>query len=222
MELKDIKIGMKIELLGKHGVGDKYNNIEDWFKTYKEREEVQQIKKQGYGVITEIKGCKEVWVSDSIENISWVFLPSDLEPYEEESFEETQENKTPKEWLLTPFTILTARNDVRVIVLENEKAYDISHGCLWCGELDEKYDENLKYIEQELKKFDIMKIEYKDKIVWERNVNYVSFDEAVKSGRRIRNEKWANFYTLQDVIAMWNVYLESTAREEITGLWEIE
>ena len=217
MELKDVKVGIKVELLGKHGAGDKYDNVEDWFKIYKERKEVQQIKKQGYGIVVKIDEDGEIMVGDSISNNVWLFLPSDLKPYEE-----AQENKTPKEWLLTPFTILTARNDVRVIVLENEKAYDVSHGCLWCGELDEKYDENLKYIEQELKKFDIMKIEYKDKIVWERKVNYVSFDEAVKSGRRIRNEKWANFYTLQGIIEMWNVYSESTAREEISGLWEIE
>ena len=217
MELKDVKVGIKVELLGKHGAGDKYDNVEDWFKIYKERKEVQQIKKQGYGIVVKIDEDGEIMVGDSISNNVWLFLPSDLKPYEE-----AQENKTPKEWLLTPFTILTARNDVRVIVLENEKAYDVSHGCLWCGELDEKYDENLKYIEQELKKFDIMKIEYKDKIVWERKVNYVSFDEAVKSGKRIRNEKWNNFYTLQGIIEMWNVYSESTAREEISGLWEIE
>ena len=217
MELKDVKVGIKVELLGKHGAGDNYNNVEDWFKTYNERKEIQQIKKQGYGIVVKIDEDGEIMVGDSISNNVWLFLPSDLKPYEE-----AQENKTPKEWLLTPFTILTARNDVRVIVLENEKAYDVSHGCLWCGELDEKYDENLKYIEQELKKFDIMKIEYKDKIVWERKVNYVSFDEAVKSGKRIRNEKWNNFYTLQGIIEMWNVYSESTAREEISGLWEIE
>ena len=217
MELKDVKVGIKVELLGKHGAGDKYDNVEDWFKIYKERKEVQQIKKQGYGIVVKIDEDGEIMVGDSISNNVWLFLPSDLKPYEE-----AQENKTPKEWLLTPFTILTARNDVRVIVLENEKAYDVSHGCLWCGELDEKYDENLKYTEQNLKKFDIMKIEYKDKIVWERKVNYVSFDEAVKSGKRIRNKKWNNFYTLQGIIEMWNVYSESTAREEISGLWEIE
>ena len=221
MELKDIKIGIKVELLGKHGVGDRYNNIEDWFKTYKEREEVQQIKKQGYGVITEIKGCKEVWVSDSIENISWVFLPSDLEPYEEESFEETQENKTPKEWLLTTGVIFTTRDNSECVTLGDGTAYMLNGSGRWSDDLEGTYTDNLKYYGG-CSLNDIMKIHYKGKVVWERKVNYVSFDEAVKSGKRIRNEKWANFYTLQDVIAMWNVYLESTAREEISGLWEIE
>ena len=216
MKLEDIRIGMKVKLLGKHAF-NVYDDIEDWYENYNKWKEVQQIKKQGYGIVVKIDEDGEIMVGDSISNNVWLFLPSDLKPYEE-----AQENKTPKEWLLTPFTILTARNDVRVIVLENEKAYDVSHGCLWCGELDEKYDENLKYTEQNLKKFDIIKIEYKDKIVWERKVNYVSFDEAVKSGKRIRNEKWNNFYTLQGIIEMWNVYSESTAREEISGLWEIE
>ena len=32
MKLEDVKIGMKVKLLGKHGLIDNYNNIEDWFK----------------------------------------------------------------------------------------------------------------------------------------------------------------------------------------------
>ena len=103
MRIEDIKIGEKVELLGKHGAGDKYDNIEDWFKIYKERKEVQQIKKQGYGVVVKIDEDGEIMVGDSISNNVWLFLSSDLKPYEE-----AQENKTPKEWLLTPFTILTA------------------------------------------------------------------------------------------------------------------
>ena len=42
MEINDIKVGMKVKLLGKHGCGD-YNNIEDWFEVYYIEEDVQQI-----------------------------------------------------------------------------------------------------------------------------------------------------------------------------------
>ena len=32
MKLEDIKIGMKVKLLSKHGFGDNFDNIEDWFE----------------------------------------------------------------------------------------------------------------------------------------------------------------------------------------------
>ena len=221
MELKDIKVGIKVELLGKHGAGDNYNNVEDWFKDYNERKEVQQIKKQGYGVVVKIEEDGEILVADSISNNVWLFLPSDLKPYEKESFEEAHENKTPKEWLLTTGVIFTTRDDSECVTLGDGTAYMLNGIGQWSDDLEGAYTDNLRY-HDDCSLNDIMKIEYKGKVVWERKVNYVSFDEAVKSGKRIRNEKWANFYTLQDVIAMWNVYLESTAREEISGLWEIE
>ena len=80
MKLEDIKIGMKVKLLSKHAL-NVYGDIEDWYKDCNEWEEVQQIKEQGFGVVTEIRGYGEVFVSDCIGNESWGFLPSDLEPY---------------------------------------------------------------------------------------------------------------------------------------------
>ena len=85
MKLEDIKIGMKVKLLGKHGLIDNYNNIEDWFDVLEGGCDALQIKKQGYGIVSEIGGCGEVWVADGISNDEWCFLPSDLESYEEES-----------------------------------------------------------------------------------------------------------------------------------------
>ena len=54
MDIKDIKIGMKVRLLGKHGFGDDYDNIEDWFEDDERWDDVQQIKKQGFAVVTVI------------------------------------------------------------------------------------------------------------------------------------------------------------------------
>ena len=216
MELKNIKVGMKVELLSKHGAGDNFDDIEDWFEKYSKREEVQQIKKQGYAIVINICTNNNIQVSDTINGNWWLFLPSDLEPYEE-----TQENKTPKEWLLTTGVIFTTRDNSECVTLGDGTAYMLNGSGRWSDDLKGTYTDNLKYYGG-CSLNDIMKIEYKGKVVWERKVNYVSFDEAVKSGKRIRNEKWNNFYTLQDVIGMWNVYLESTAREEISGLWEIE
>ena len=55
MKLEDIKIGMKVKLLGKHGAGDNYDNIEDWYKDCKDFEDVQQIKEQGFGYVVDIE-----------------------------------------------------------------------------------------------------------------------------------------------------------------------
>ena len=32
MKLEDAKIGMKVKLLGKHGAGDNFDDINDWFE----------------------------------------------------------------------------------------------------------------------------------------------------------------------------------------------
>ena len=45
MKLEDVKIGMKVKLLGKHGLIDNYNNIEDWFKDYYDTSE-KEVKKE--------------------------------------------------------------------------------------------------------------------------------------------------------------------------------
>ena len=64
MKLEDIKIGMKVKLLGKHTIDD-FDNIEDWFEDYYNEEDVQQIKEQGYGVVTYIdEHGNNIWVSE--------------------------------------------------------------------------------------------------------------------------------------------------------------
>ena len=98
MKLEDIKVGMKVKLLGKHGACDNYNNINDWFKNCNKLEDVQQIKEQGFGVVVEIGKCEVVWVSDCVDNTSWCFLPSDLEPYE--SIDEL--DKTKSKYIFSP------------------------------------------------------------------------------------------------------------------------
>lgn len=81
MEIEDIKIGEKVELLGKHGFYDKYDNIEDWYNEYLSNTNVQKIKKQGFAYVRGINRG-EIVVSD-VNNTDgeWLFLPQDLEPY---------------------------------------------------------------------------------------------------------------------------------------------
>ena len=86
MKLEDVKIGMKVRLLSKNALNE-YDNIEDWYKAcneWKYKDDIQQIKKQGYGVVTDIDRDCTIWVANNISNDGWAFLPSDLEPYEEE------------------------------------------------------------------------------------------------------------------------------------------
>ena len=180
MDIKDIKIGMKVKLLGKHaGYSDKYDNIKDWFEDYYNEEDVQQIKKQGYGVIIYIDGDGEVWVSERENGREWIFLPCDLEPYEEPT-----QTKSPKEWLLTPSVICTTRDNDKFIVLSNNRTPFLDGGMYnnYSNNLDKEYNEELLYAEN-YPPNDIVKITYGDKVVYERKeeeVKEMTIDEIEK------------------------------------------
>ena len=129
MKLEDIKVGMKVKLLGKHGACDNYNNINDWFKNCNKLEDVQQIKEQGFGVVVEIGKCEVVWVSDCVDNTSWCFLPSDLEPYE--SIDKL--DKTKSKYIFSPTM------DV--------KMYDKNNKVIFEGEMDLSKDDKKSTME---------------------------------------------------------------------------
>ena len=177
MKLEDIRIGMKVKLLGKHGVYDNYNNIEDWFEDSEGYVSIEQIKEQGFGYVTCIDENGDIWVDDSNSNNGWwCFLPSDLEPYDEEDVINKnnelnniqQQNKTCKEWLLTPLAIFTLVNGAKCITLGNGTSYVISNGNIWCDNLDKAYDKDLKYESYDCEFNDIIKITYEGEVVWER------------------------------------------------------
>ena len=178
MDIKDIKIGIKVKLLSKHGLWDDYDNIEDWFDVLEGGCDALQIKKQGYGIVSEIGGCGEVWVADGISNDEWCFLPSDLEPYEEEP----TSIKTPKEWLLTPSVICTTRSGREFIVISNNISVTLNSFNTWSNDLNLNYDEKLIYAD-DCPPNDIMKITYGKEIVWERKeeeVKEMTIDEIEK------------------------------------------
>ena len=85
MKLEDVKIGMKVKLLGKHGDGSEYANIENWFKNYHYWNSTKKIQEQGYGIVNFIVNDETIKISDKenqyFENC-WTFIPSDIEPYE--------------------------------------------------------------------------------------------------------------------------------------------
>ena len=174
MDIKNVKIGMKVKLLGKHAM-DEYDNIEDWFEYWlDDSDSVEQIKEQGYGVVTDIAN-DVISVANDINNDGWSFLPSDLEPYKEEVINKNNNElnniqpqiKTPKEWLLTPLSHFTVLKGDECITLGNGCSYIISNGEAWCSNLDEKYNEDLTY-SNNYEFFDIIKITHEGKVVWER------------------------------------------------------
>ena len=177
MDIKDIKIGMKVKLLSKHGLCDDYDNIEDWFDVLEGGCDALQIKKQGYGIVSEIGRCGEVWVTDGISNDEWCFLPSDLESYEEPT-----QVKTPKEWLLTPSVVCTTRDRRTFITIAEDNSICLDDGKDWSRNLDGIYADDLKDVYHRTD-FDIMKITYGKEIVYERKeeeVKEMTIDEIEK------------------------------------------
>ena len=83
MKIEDIKIGDKVRLLGKHGFGDIYGNIEDWYYVHPLSKSIQKIKKQGFAYVRNIEDDGEIAVANVNEDDGeWLFLPEDLEPYQ--------------------------------------------------------------------------------------------------------------------------------------------
>ena len=168
MDIKDIKIGMKVRLLGNHAY-DEYDNIEDWFEDKKRWDDARQIKEQGYGYVIGIDEDDDILVGDRLDtNDGWCFLSSDLATYDEEAIKESTQIKTPKEWLLTPLSHFTVVTGDECITLGNGTSYVISNGNVWCDNLDEAYNKDLKYVSYDCEFNNVIKITYEGKVVWER------------------------------------------------------
>ena len=221
MDIKDIKVGMKVKLLSKSFGIFQYENIENFYEDLKHNDTIQQIKKQGYGVVGKIN-FGVIYID------GWEFLPSDLEPYEkvedvisEDKIKSTKE-KTPKEWLLTVKAIYTLRNNIECITLGDGKAYRIDKPMLWNQSLNTDYDEDLNFGTPYniIKELDIMKIEYQGETVWERK-EYVTLTDAIKTGKKIKYKDWNDFISpTQALILISNdVHLINLFTEKV---WEVE
>ena len=226
MKLEDIKVGMKVRLLGKHGLVDNYDNIEDWYKDYNKLEDVQQIKKQGYGVVIFIEDDGEIKMSDkeSKKYIDcWSFIPSDLEPYNKKFFEEPQENKSPKEWLLTPKAIFVVRDsDEEYIVLGNNSAIGVNSGFVWDNDLENDYTDDLIWRDN-FSANDIIQITYNGEVVWERK-EYMTLTDAIKTGKKIKHKDWHNkYYTISELLRLIRLKRNSDLINDFTvAEWEVE
>ena len=181
MKLEDIKVGMKVRLLGKHDAGDNFDNIEDWFEYCEKLEYVQQIKEQGYGVVTDIDEYGSVQVANNIDGEKWWFLISDVEPYEEELTGKSTSIKTPKEWLLTPSVICTTRGGREFMVISNSIIVTLDNYDIWNGSFILSYNENLINVNN-CPDSDIVKITYGKETVYERKeqVKEMTIDEIEK------------------------------------------
>lgn len=208
MKLEDIRIGMKVKLLGKHGFGDRYDNIEDWYSANVNAIGVSSIMDRGYGIVKGIDTFDEVVVD------GYTFMPEDLEPYEE-----LPKQKTPKEWLLTQLAVCTDRDGDRFIVLANDYTIDLDTYGNYCDDLDKEYDDNLVAIGY-YPNCDIMKIEYNGQIVWKRK-EYVSFDSARKSGKKFKHKDWEFYQPLPMVLELLSSS-ENINKMLDSKEWEVE
>lgn len=202
MELKDIEIGMKVRLLGKHGLVDNFDNINDWYECGKNSYAVQEIQKQGYGIVVHINK-NNVTITNNKNNdnsYNWLFLPSDLEPYEEEQNQQKNNTKSPKEWLLTPMAVCTTRSGDKFVTLSNERSPMLEYEDNWSNNLEREYDENLSYIfeyQNSESSSDIVKIEYNGEVVWEK---YYTLLEAIRTCKKIKYKNWNNYLDAQEVL----------------------
>lgn len=221
MKLEDVKIGMKVKLLGKHaGFRSDYNNIEDWFKDCY-AEEVRQIKEQGYAVVTYIDENDIIWISDCIDGQSWSFTLSDLESCEEELTGESTSIKTPKEWLLTPMVTFITRNGYECITLGKGVSCVIEPCKLWDDELDEDYDNDLNYIRSNNSRFDIMSITYEGNVVWKRK-EYMTLTDAIKTGKNIKHKSWRSFIYPTDAMLLLSDKGGELINLFTNKVWEVE
>ena len=220
MDIKDIKIGMKVKLLSKSFGIFQYENIENFYEDLKHNDTIQQIKKQGYGVVGKIN-FGVIYID------GWEFLPSDLEPYEkvedvisEDKIKSIKE-KTPKEWLLTPMVTFITRNGFKCITLGNGTSYIIETGEVWDNELDENYDNDLNYIVSNNSRFDIMQITYEGKVVWKRK-EYITLTDAIKTGKKIKLKDWDNFVYPADVMLLLSDKEDELINLFTDKVWEVE
>lgn len=170
MRKEDVKIGMKVKVVGCNYGRCNYNSLKEWlddteFWSYADysKKEIEQIQEQGYGYVQRI--CENhVKVTCDKSILGWGFAYDDIEPWEED---ETTQQSYPKLTDIKPFTVFTLKNGDELILLREEGVlYDTKNVEDWI--VFEDYDKKMCMVGCDYDDFDIVKIEYKDEIVWER------------------------------------------------------
>lgn len=223
MKLEDIKVGMKVKLLGKHAL-DNYDDINDWYKRYDDDNSIKRLRTQGYGYVLEINGDDCIWVDECEDGKGWCFIASDLKPYKEITEQNTNESatqKTPKEWLLTPLAIFTTRDGDECITLRNNTATSVNYVCMWDNDLKNDYTDDLIWHGNSSGN-DIMQITYNGEIVWKRK-KYMTLTDAIKTDKRLKHKTWSDFYEVKNVLSIINNTPKEKIIEAFTVVeWEVE
>ena len=170
MRKEDIKVGMKVKVLRCNYEKCSYNLLKEWLYDEKFwscdndlKKEIEQIHRQGFGYVQCIDKSRVIVTCDK-SILGWSFAFDDIEPYEED---ETTQQSYPKLTDMKPFTIFTLRNGDELILLREEGVlYDTKDAEDWS--VFEDYDEELCIKVCGYDDFDIVKIEYRNEIVWER------------------------------------------------------
>ena len=124
--------------------------------------------------------------------------------------------------------VCTLRNGERLMVFKgwmySFKSTDINKSLefLSQGVNGQWKADNMQLCDNVITESDIMKVEYDGEIVWKR-MEYVSFIEAVNSGKRFKYETWGDYLSLGEVMDRLGQYFDIGIKEMINKkLWIIE
>lgn len=172
MEIKDVKVGMKVRLLDKPAWSS-YNTIEEFYSDRQKDCCVRFFKKNGYGIVGEIDVERnEIRVSEgSCSRFGWVFCPKDLEPY---TNAETFSREDLKDGM-----VLTDVNGYKKIIGNNGETYVSSYDWTF-------YPSTYLFRDGELDK-SILKAEYNGEVIFQKSI-YFTLEEAVASGKMFKHK----------------------------------
>ena len=124
--------------------------------------------------------------------------------------------------------ICTLRNGEQLMVFKGRmysfKSTDTSNSLefLSQGVISQWNTDNMQLFNNVISNSDIVKVEYNGEIIWKR-VEYVSFMEAVNSGKRFKYKDWGDYLFLSEVMDNLRQYFDIDIKEMINEkLWMIE
>ena len=229
MRKEDVKVGMKVKVLRCNYEKCSYNSLKEWLYDEKFwscdndlKKDIEQIHRQGFGYVQCIDKSRVIVTCDK-SILGWSFNYDDIEPYEEDlkESEDLIQEKTLKDWIITPKVIFTVGTGKEYFVGNNGCAYSLDSGNVWSDVKNKNYDEELNHISG-LAENKINKIEYQGKVLWERK-EYFTLVEAIKFNKQIKHKDWDNYYDLSEVFHKLSEESRDFAIKSLSEkVWEVK
>lgn len=181
--MSKFNVGDKVVPISVNGECYGSNSVEQWIESNKVDCCVDFLKKNGYLIYGGDDSC--ACHCDEC-SYGWYFPEYDLKLYEEN----TIETKTFTREDLKDGMILTLRNGERNVYIKGwlKTINNISDDFTNSGKITQ-WKENLDFISSSGSQFDIMKVEYMDKVLWEREKQYFTLEEAIETGKRFKHKE---------------------------------